>query len=109
MANEAAGGLAGAQLPETESLVPGATESVGAVGGDDTVGDNVRVAVQRALRVAVRGIVTGQVPDDERLVARAGEEHVRVLERGRKGRDPAGVALKGAAEDKLFGHDCCAV
>jgi hypothetical protein len=32
--------------------------------------------VQTPLGVAVRGLVAGQVPDDERLVARAGEEHV---------------------------------
>lgn len=35
------------------------------------------VAVEAALGIAVRGLVAGQVPDDERLVARAGEEHVR--------------------------------
>lgn len=42
-----------------------------------TVGHDVRVAVQRALGEAVLGLVTGQVPDDEGLVARAGQEHVR--------------------------------
>ena len=40
------------------------------------VGHNVGVAVQTPLGVAVRGLVAGEVPDDERLVARAGEEHV---------------------------------
>jgi len=81
--------------------------------------------VQGALGVAVRGLVAGQVPHDERFVARAGEEHVRagmllacvsskldaagccsLLERGRQGRDPAGVALEGAAEDELLSHGC---
>jgi len=37
----------------------------------------VRVAVERALRVAVGGLVAGQVPDDEGLVAGGREEHVR--------------------------------
>ena len=42
-----------AQLPETEGLVPGGGQSVGTVGGDDAVGDDVRVAVERSLGVAV--------------------------------------------------------
>ena len=46
VAHEAAGGQAGAQLPQTKCLVPGGGESIGAVGGDDTVGDDVGVAVQ---------------------------------------------------------------
>lgn len=81
------------------------------------------VAVQAPLGVAVRGLVAGQVPDDERLVARAGKEHVgagqesvwaramalgeyALLERGRQRGDPAGMALEGATENELLGHDC---
>ena len=123
VAHETAGGQAGAQLPETESLVPGRGEGVGAVGGDDTVGDDVGMAVQRALWVAVGGVIAGEVPDDEGLVAGAGEEHVGaaklsmdlspvtvhqciLLKRGGQAGDPAGVAFEGAAEDELFCHDC---
>lgn len=29
-----------------------------------------------------------------------------LLERGGKGGDPAGVALEGATENELLGHDC---
>jgi hypothetical protein len=36
----------------------------------------VGVAVEATFGVAVRGLVTGQVPDDEGLVARSGEKHV---------------------------------
>jgi hypothetical protein len=36
----------------------------------------VRVTVQAAFGVAVAGLVAGQVPDDEGLVARAREKHV---------------------------------
>lgn len=36
----------------------------------------MRVAVERALGVAVRGLVAGQVPDDQSLVAGGGEKHV---------------------------------
>lgn len=44
------------------------------------VGDDVRVAVEAPLGVAVVRVVAGEVPDDERLVTAAGEEHVRVLQ-----------------------------
>lgn len=76
VADEAAGGLAGGKLPEAEGLVPGRGQSVGTVGGDHTVGDDVRVTVEGALGVAVRGLITGKVPDDEGLVTRTGKEHV---------------------------------
>lgn len=44
------------------------------------VRDDVRVAVEAPLGVAVVRVVAGEVPDDERLVTAAGEEHVRVLQ-----------------------------
>lgn len=36
----------------------------------------MRVAVETPLGVTVRGLVAGQIPDDERLVTRTGQEHV---------------------------------
>lgn len=41
-----------------------------------TVGDDVRVAVETALGVAVRGLIAGEVPDDEGLVSATRKEHV---------------------------------
>ena len=122
VADETAGGLAGGKLPEAEGLVPGRGQSVGAVGGDHTVGDDVRVTVEGALGVTVRGLITGKVPDDEGLVTGTGQEHVGaepllvyahdilecckllLLEGGSEGSDPAGVALKGTAENELLSH-----
>ncbi len=72
MADECSGGVAGRELPQAESLVPGGGESVGTVGGDDAVGNDVGVAVQRSLGEAILLVVTGEVPDDESLVSRAG-------------------------------------
>ena len=40
----------------------------------------MRVAVEAPLGVPVVRVVAGEVPDDERLVTAAGEEHVRVLQ-----------------------------
>jgi hypothetical protein len=37
----------------------------------------VGVALQAPLRVTVRGLVAGEVPDDQGLVAGTGQEHVR--------------------------------
>ena len=94
MTNEAAGGDACGELPEPQGLIPGGGESIGTVGGDDTVGDNVRVAMKGSLWIAVVGFVAGQVPDDESLIAGSGEEHVGVLEGSCEGGDPAAVALE---------------
>jgi hypothetical protein len=95
----------------------------------------VGVALEATLGVAVRGLVAGQVPDDESLVARSGQEHVgaaamlaerlvarrlagprcssqlrrradALLKRGSEGGNPARVALEGATENQLLGHDC---
>ena len=60
------------------------------------------VPVEAAVRDAVGLSVAGQRPDDERLVARRGQQGVRGVERGRDGGDPAGVALEGAAESERF-------
>jgi hypothetical protein len=37
----------------------------------------VGVTVEATFGVTVRGLVAGEVPDDERLVAGSGQEHVR--------------------------------
>ena len=90
------------------------------------VGNDVGVTVEAALGVAVGLLVAGEVPDDERLVARTGQKHVRavrrlasncskspifspsvrnsLLEGGGQRRNPSGVALKGAPQHKLLGH-----
>ena len=103
---EAARRRARGQVPEPQRAVPGARERELAVGGDDDVLHKVRVAAQRAARVAVgRALLARQVPDDHGLVARRGEDDVRGgVERGRDGGDPAGVALEGAAERERLGH-----
>ena len=68
VADEAAGGETGVEVPETEGVVPRRGEGELAVRGDDDVRDEVVVAVEDALRVAVLILVTGELPDDDRLV-----------------------------------------
>lgn len=53
VANESTGGGTGGELPETEGLVPGCRESVCTVRRDDAVRDDVAVAVEGSLWVAV--------------------------------------------------------
>jgi hypothetical protein len=69
-----------------------------------TIRDDVGVTVERSFWVSVRALIAGQVPDDQSLVARTGEEHIWVLERSRERGDPSGVALKGALKNELFRH-----
>ena len=45
--------------------------------GAYAVRDDVRVPVQTSLGIPIVLIVTSQIPDDERLITTAGEEHVR--------------------------------
>jgi len=42
-----------------------------------TVGNDMRMAVETSLRIAVGGFVARQVPDDQGLVTAGREEHVR--------------------------------
>lgn len=68
MVLEATSCLAGGQIPQTQSLVPGAGQSVVSVGRQNDVADEVTVTVQTLLGNSVVGLVTGQFPHDQSLV-----------------------------------------
>ena len=76
---EPAGGLAGAEVPQPEVLVPGPGQGEVAVGGENHVGHEVGVAVQSLLGHSVLAVLPRQLPDNQRLVTAAGQDHVRVL------------------------------
>lgn len=104
VADESSSGGTAGELPETQSLVPRGRQSVGTVRGDNlvptisrvlnyicppkcyrvrrgtgrtyTVGDDVRVAVEGSLGVAVLGLIASEVPDDQGLVSGGRQEHV---------------------------------
>ena len=64
-----AGGLTGAQVPQTQGLVPGAGQGKVTVGGQDNVADKVVVTLQTLLGDSVVvGVITGQLPHQQRLV-----------------------------------------
>lgn len=96
VANEASGRGTSVEVPQTERAVPGAREGELAVAGDHNLLHVVRVAVKGSARVAVVFFLTGEVPQDHRLIPGGGQQNVRVVQRGRDGRDPVFVPEKRA-------------
>ena len=68
VSDEAAGGETRVEVPEPEGVVPRGRKSELAIGRDDNIGNEVIVAVEDALGVAVSVFVTSQGPDDDSLV-----------------------------------------
>jgi len=68
VANESTRGLAGVEVPETKSVIPGCGEGELAIRRDDDIRYEVVVSVQNTFWKAVRILVTGQLPNDDSLV-----------------------------------------
>ena len=68
MTNKLTGGETSVKVPKAECVIPGRGESELAIGRDDNIGNEVIVAVEDALGVAVSVFVTSQGPDDDSLV-----------------------------------------
>jgi hypothetical protein len=65
---EPAGGLAGAQVPQTKVLVPGARESKVSVRGEDNVRDEMAVTMKPLLgNSVISGLVPVELPDERDL------------------------------------------
>jgi hypothetical protein len=119
VADEAAGGEAGGEVPEAELSIPGAGKGELAVGTEDDVLDEVGVAGEAAEGDAVvgggagfRGGVdrVGQVPHQQGLVAGGGDDERRVVDRGRDRRHLAVVAAHRAHQREGLlraSHGCC--
>eukprot|EP00978_Attheya_sp_CCMP212_P014596 scaffold37301_cov47-Attheya_sp.AAC.4 len=105
VANKAAGGHSGADLPKAKSSVPRSGQSELSVGADDNVGDKVRVSLEAPLGLTVRAIGgVGQLPSDHRLVAAGRQHKVGVLAGGGDAGHPVVVAREGSAKCKRFSH-----
>jgi len=76
VADELSHGLAGFEVPKTESLVPGGTDGETSVGGKSQVRDKVVVAGQLSLRLAHDALFGGLVqgPGQEGLVTGSGNQ-----------------------------------
>lgn len=104
VADEATGGGTGVEVVQSEGLVPRRGQSELAVGGKSNVGDEVRVTSEDLLGVSVLSVLTGEGPDDQGLVTRTTDEHVRVLRRGGNAGDPALVGGERASVDERVRH-----
>lgn len=65
---ESPGGTTGSQVPQSQGLVPGAGESVVAIGGEDDIANEVGMSVKTLLWDTVVSFVTSQLPDYQSLV-----------------------------------------
>lgn len=92
VADESVLGDTGLQVPDSESLVPRAGDGVSTIVRDGTVLDNVGVALERLSGDTVGGVVSGEVPDDQGLISRTGQENVGVVGRSSERGNPAVVA-----------------
>jgi len=105
VSDESGRGDASFDVPEAEGLVPRSGDSELTARGHDDVGDEVVVALESSHWESIGAGVLGEVPDDERLVARGGNKHFRVLWVGGNLGDPVTVALEGASQvHYLLGH-----
>jgi len=98
VADEAARGSTGVEVPETEGVVPGGREGELAVRRDNDIGDEVVVSVEDFFGGTVARLVAGQLPDDDGLISGRGEDDIRGLGGGCNGGDPALVALERPEE-----------
>jgi hypothetical protein len=109
VANKLLGGKTRVQVPKTESLVPRRGQGELSVGGDDNVRDKVVVAVEDLLGETERCVVSGQLPNNDCLVAGGSQDHVRVLGAGGNGGNTTSVALEGTLENEGVRHGFCEV
>ena len=82
----------GVQVPETKRLVPRGRQSKLTIRRDHDIRHEVVVTVQDLLWVTVVGVITRQLPHNDRLVTRSSQQKVWVLLRSSNGSNPALVA-----------------
>jgi len=102
VSNESSSGKSSVEIPESESSVPRSRKSELTVRRDDEVLDEVRVSSQRLSGSSVSSKIcsslSSKIPDDNGLVSRSRQEHIRVLGRGSNAGDPVAVSLENSTE-----------
>jgi len=102
--DETAGGDTGVDVPQAQGAIPRSGQGELAIGGDDDVLNEVGVAVQGALGVAVLALLAGQLPHNDGVVTRSRQNSVRLLTGGGDGSHPAVVALQLTAQSHSLSH-----
>ena len=92
VSHKAARRHAGVEVPETESLIPRGRQSKLTIRRDHDIRHEVVVTVQDLLWVAIVGVITRQLPNNDGLVTRSSQQKVWVLLRSSNGSNPALVA-----------------
>jgi len=108
MAVEDTDGVAGVQIPQSESLVPGAGEGELTIGRDHDIRDGAVVAGERLAGVAVRVLVGGELPHHDGLVAGTGDEHLLLHMSSGDGGHPVAVTRHDGVmlQKTLALHEC---
>jgi len=104
VANEAAGRLAGGNLPQAEGGIPRARKGKLSVGTDSDIRDEVVVALQGTAGIAVVVLLADKGPHDDGLVTGSSQDQGRILLSGGDGGNPATVATEHSSKLKLFSH-----
>lgn len=100
VSDETAGSGTVDEVPKTEGLVPGGGQSELTVRGDDNILDKVVVSSQSSTGDTVIGFVSGELPDNDRLISGRGKDHIRGLRGSCNSSDPVVVAFQLASQYK---------
>jgi len=93
-------------VPKSEGLVPTGRDGKLTAGADDNVADKVVVATESLHGDAIGSLVFFEVPDDEGLVTRGGDQSLGGCWAAGDLGDPVTVALQGAPQIHHFArHD----
>jgi len=109
VSDEAAGGVSGGDLPQTESSVPRSRQGELSVRRDNNVLDVVSVSLEGSLRASVVALLAGEGPDHQGLITRSRHDHVLGFTGGvgggSNGGDPSVVSLKNSSQTQSLRHN----
>ena len=97
VSSEAAGRGTGVEIPQTKLSIPAAWKSKLPIGRDGNILYEVAMTCETFLRIAI-AFVTGEGPDNKRLVSRSRDDHVRVDDGAGDGGDPVAVAVESGSK-----------
>jgi len=104
--NESLGGGSRVKVPQAKSMIPRSREGELAIRGDNNILNKVRVSVEGTTGNTVLTLFSGEIPDNDALVSRGREDHVRALRGSGDGSDPSTVTLKDASKLKDIRRHC---
>lgn len=101
MANKSLGGLTSVQVPEAEGSIPRTGQGKVTVAGDSNILHNVGMTTEAALRVTIALLARGQLPADDGLITRGGQDAVRDFVISGDGSNPTTVTLQVSTRNEF--------